>query len=100
MLKNKSTQQSTNNWIRDCKSRASQNRHDKCIEKCERQALNKILEELYATVRKKDGRDYEPDSLRVIFFLVCLIFIINITLSLNVIDLKDHVFSTNFLLIM
>ena len=28
-------------------------------------ALNKILEQFYATVRKKDGDDYEPDSLRV-----------------------------------
>ena len=28
-------------------------------------ALNKILEDFYATVRKKNGEDYEPDSLRV-----------------------------------
>ena len=28
-------------------------------------ALNKILENFYATVRKKNGEDYEPDSLRV-----------------------------------
>ena len=27
-------------------------------------ALNKILEDFYATVRKKNGEDYEPDSLR------------------------------------
>ena len=27
-------------------------------------ALNKILENFYATVRKKNGEDYEPDSLR------------------------------------
>ena len=28
-------------------------------------ALNKILEDFYATVRKKNGEDYEPDGLRV-----------------------------------
>ena len=28
--------------------------------------MNNILEEFYATVRKKDGADYKPDSLRVI----------------------------------
>ena len=27
-------------------------------------ALNKILEDFYTTVRKKNGEDYEPDSLR------------------------------------
>ena len=28
-------------------------------------ALSKILEDFYATVRKKNGEDYEPDSLSV-----------------------------------
>jgi len=27
--------------------------------------LNKLLKQFYATVRKQDGTDYEPDSLRV-----------------------------------
>ena len=39
--------------------------NDESIEKYEPEALNKILEEFYSTIRKKDGEDYEPDSLRV-----------------------------------
>ena len=63
--KNKNTQQSTNNWLKVWKSWASQKGYDESIEKYEPEALNKILEEFYATVRKKDGEDYEPDSLHV-----------------------------------
>ena len=63
--KNKNTQQSTNNWVKVWKSWAAQKGYDDSIEKYEPQGLNKILEEFYATVRKKDGEDYEPDSLRV-----------------------------------
>ena len=32
-------------------------------------ALSIILEEFYETVENKKGEDYEPDSLRVVFFL-------------------------------
>ena len=63
--KNKNTQQSTNNWVKVWKSWAAQKGYGDSIEKYEPEALNKILEEFYATVRKKDGEDYEPDSLRV-----------------------------------
>ena len=63
--KNKNTQQSTNNWVKVWKSWAAQKGYDDSIEKYEPEGLNKILEEFYATVRKKDGEDYEPDSLRV-----------------------------------
>ena len=62
---NKNTVQSTNNWVKVWKSWAAQKGHDESIEKYEPEALNKILEQFYATVRKKDGDDYEPDSLRV-----------------------------------
>lgn len=63
--KNKNTQQSTKNWLKVWKSWAAQKGYDESIESYEPAALNKILEEFYATVRKKDGKDYEPDSLRV-----------------------------------
>ena len=63
--KNKNTKQSTNNWVKVWKSWAAQEGYDDSIEKYEPEGLNKILEEFYATVRKKDGEDYEPDSLRV-----------------------------------
>ena len=62
---NKNTLQSTNNWVKVWKSWASQKGYDDSIEKYEPEALNKIFEQFYATVRKKDGSDYEPDSLRV-----------------------------------
>ena len=62
---NKNTLQSTNNWVKVWKTWASQKGYDDSIEKYEPEALNKILEQFYATVRKKDGSDYEPDSLRV-----------------------------------
>ena len=63
--KNKNTQQSTNNWVEVWKSWAAQKGYDNSIEKYEPEALNKILEEFYATVHKKDREDYETDSLRV-----------------------------------
>ena len=63
--KNKNTQQSTSNWLKVWKSWASQKGYDESIEKYEAEALSKILDEFYATVRKKHGEDYEPDSLRV-----------------------------------
>ena len=60
---NKNTLQSTNNWVKVCKSWASQKGYDESIEKYEPGA--KTLEQFYATVRKKDGNDYESDGLRV-----------------------------------
>ena len=59
---NKNTLQSTNNWIKVWKSWAAQKGYDESIEKYKPETLNKILEQFYATIRKKDG---EPDSLRV-----------------------------------
>ena len=35
------------------------------IESYEPEALNKILEDFFGTVRKKDGQDYECYSLRI-----------------------------------
>ena len=57
---NKNTVQSTNNWIKVWKSWAAQKGYDESIETYEPETLNKILEQFYATVRKKDGGDYEP----------------------------------------
>ena len=62
---NKNTVQSTNNWIKVWKSWAAQKGYDESIETYEPETLNKILEQFYATVRKKDGGDYESDSLRL-----------------------------------
>ena len=40
------------------------------IEKYESEALNKLLEEFYATVRKKDREDNEHDIFRVLIIAV------------------------------
>ena len=40
------------------------------IEKYEWEALNKLLEEVYATVRKKDREDNECDIFRVLIIAV------------------------------
>lgn len=52
--KNKNTQQSSNNWIKVWKTWAAENGHDDSTESYEPEVLNKILEDLYTTVRKKD----------------------------------------------
>ena len=62
---NKNTLQSTNNWVKVLKSWAAQKGYDESIENYEPKTLNKIVEQFYATVRKKNGDDYEPGSLRV-----------------------------------
>ena len=66
----KNTLQSTNNWVKVWTSWASQKGYDESIEKYEPEALNKILEQFYATVRVKGGDDYEPDSLRVMVTVI------------------------------
>ena len=65
MPKTKTRKQSTNNWINVWGAWAEQKGHDKSNEGYEPVALNKILEDFYATLRKKNGEDYEPDSLRI-----------------------------------
>ena len=48
-------------WMKWCKAR---NIDDK-IERYSPQALDEVLKKFYVEVRKKDGSEYEPDSLRV-----------------------------------
>ena len=63
--KNKNTQQSRDKKLKVSKYWTSQNGYVESIEKYEPEALNKILEEFYATVCKKYGEDNEPYNLRV-----------------------------------
>ena len=63
--KNKNMQQSTKNWINVWSAWPELKGHDKSTMGYEPVAQSKILEDFYATVRKKNGEDYEPDSLRV-----------------------------------
>ena len=63
--KNANTTQSTINWLKVFQSWASKRGYDKNIEQYVPEELNKILEVFYAEVRKQNGEEYEPDSLRV-----------------------------------
>ena len=47
------------------KTWAKQAGHSEEIKSYQPEELNVLLEEFYATVRKQDGTEYEPDSLRV-----------------------------------
>ena len=68
--KNKNTQQSTNNWINVWSAWAEQKGMTKVFRGYGPVALNKILEDFYATVRKKNGEDHEPDSLSVMVTVI------------------------------
>ena len=59
---NKNTLQSTNNLVKVWKSWAAQKDYDESIKKYESEALNKIFEQFYETVRKMDRNDYQSDS--------------------------------------
>ena len=48
-------------WMKWCKVRNI----DEKIERYSPQALDEVLTKFYVEVRKKDGSEYEPDSLRV-----------------------------------
>ena len=65
MQRTKTLNKAQTDWVKVWNSWAAQKGYDDSIEKYEPEALNKILEEFYATVRKKDGKDYDPDGLRV-----------------------------------
>ena len=45
-------------WLRVWRSWTAQKGYDQNIKNYEPEALNKILEDFHATVRKKDGKDY------------------------------------------
>ena len=45
-------------WLRVWRSWTAQKGYDQNIENYEPEAVNKILEDFHATVRKEDGKDY------------------------------------------
>ena len=63
--KNKNTTVSTKNWLKVWKTWANQAGHSEEIKSYQTEELNVLLEEFYATMRKQDGTEYEPGSLRV-----------------------------------
>ncbi len=62
---NENTTKSTNLWLRVYQSWAAVRGFGKNVEEVFPDDLNQILKKFYAEIRKKDGSNYEPDSLRV-----------------------------------
>jgi len=59
------TKKSTNNWIHVYQVWARSRGKEENLEKLEPGDLNKVLEQFYAEVKTVKGKDYEPDSLKV-----------------------------------
>jgi len=62
---NLNTRKSTVNWLGVFENWCDENALDKSAEKLPPEQLDKVLERFYASVRKQDGTDYEPGSLKV-----------------------------------
>ena len=61
----KNTKKSTNNWVALFSNWAISRGYNPAIEQHPPAELNTILEKFYVELRKTDGKDYEPSSLRV-----------------------------------
>ena len=61
--KNKNTERTTNTWIHRYKIWAAENNFPVNLETLDVVNLNTILETYFASVKKYDGKDYEPSSL-------------------------------------
>ena len=62
---NKNTTHSTNTWVRRSESWYSQQpRQQAKLEEIPVQELDRVLQEFYCHIRKQNGDEYEPDSLR------------------------------------
>ena len=62
---NLNTRKSTVNWLRVFENWCDENALDKSAEKLPPEQLDKVLGRFCAFVRKQDGTDYEPGSLKV-----------------------------------
>ena len=61
----KNTKKSTNNWIKAYETWAGARGFYTKSEKYKPEDLNQTLEKFYIEIRRKDCKDYEPDSLKV-----------------------------------
>ena len=62
---NKNTKRSTNTWMRVWYSWAKSRQVNESIETMAPATLDGVLQKFYLEVRKQDGSEYEPDSLKV-----------------------------------
>ena len=67
---NENTKRSTGNWMKIFRQWATVRCISDSIEVMDAQRLDKILSQFYAEVKKQNGQDYEPDSLRVMQSLI------------------------------
>ena len=65
LTENENTKKSTEQWKNVLVKWATERGRDKNLEAYEFVDLDKTLLQFYAEVRKESGKDYEPDSLRV-----------------------------------
>ena len=62
---NKNTKKTTSTWMNAYRSWANEKGEREDIENISPEQLNLLLERFYAEIRKKDGTNYEPESLGV-----------------------------------
>lgn len=65
MSENENTKKSTEYWKNVFKKWANERKQKTNLEEYEYEALDKTLSQFYAEVRRDNGDDYEPDSLKV-----------------------------------
>ena len=62
---NDNTKKSTTSWLKVWQEWASYRNYDTQIENYPPEELDKTLEKFYGELRTKKGKDYEPESLKV-----------------------------------
>ena len=62
---NQSTKKGTSNWVKIYKQWAHKRSINPNLEEIEGESLDEVLSQFYGDIRKQDGKEYEPDSLRV-----------------------------------
>ena len=62
---NKNTKKSTETWLRTYLKWANEKKKPKSTENLAPEELDEVLGDFYTELKKKDGSDYEPESLGV-----------------------------------
>ncbi|XP_078361597.1 uncharacterized protein KIAA1958-like [Oculina patagonica] len=65
MSENANTKKSTEHWKNVFVKWATERKQEKSLEEYDCEALDKTLSQFYAELRKENGEEYEPDSLKV-----------------------------------
>ena len=65
MLRINNTKKGTNNWVKIYKRWAHERSINPNLEEIDAESLDEVLSQFYGEICKQDGREHEPDSLRV-----------------------------------